>query len=143
VLVIKVPSLRERGEDVQLMAKVFLRRHGTAQSKTQLAFTPDALRAINFHPWPGNVRELQNRVQRATIMADGKRVTPEDLELVEALNGAPPQTLKDARENLEREIVTEALRRHGGKVSAAALELGISRPTLYELMEKLRIAKSD
>jgi two-component system, NtrC family, response regulator len=141
VLVIKVPALRERGEDVALMAKQFLRRHGAAQSKTQLVFTPDALRAMNFHPWPGNVRELQNRVQRAVIMADGKRVTPEDLELADALNGAVPQTLKDARENLEREMVTEALRRHGGKVTSAALELGISRPTLYELMEKLNIAR--
>ena len=75
VLVIKVPSLRERGEDVALMAKEFLRRYGAAQGKTQLVFTPDALRAMNFHAWPGNVRELQNRVQRAVIMADGKRVT--------------------------------------------------------------------
>ncbi len=74
-------------------------------------------------------------------MADGKRVTAGDLELSDALDGAPAQTLKEARENLEREIVQEALRRHGGKITSAAVELGISRPTLYELMEKLGIAR--
>jgi len=141
VLVIRVPSLRERGADVALMAKEFLGRYGAAQGKTRLAFTPDALRAMNFHPWPGNVRELQNRVQRAVIMADGKRVTKEDLELADALSGAPPQTLKEARENLERDIVQDALRRHQGKITSAAVELGISRPTLYELMEKLGILR--
>ena len=74
-------------------------------------------------------------------MADGKRVTADDLELTDALNALPPQTLKEARESLEREIVQDALRRHGGKITSAALELGISRPTLYELMEKLGIAR--
>lgn len=141
VVVIKVPSLRERGDDSVAMAKEFLHRYGAAQSKTRLVFAPDALRAINFHPWPGNVRELQNRVQRAVIMADGKRVTTEDLELSDALVGVPPQTLKEARENLERELVQDALRRHGGKITSAALELGVSRPTLYELMEKLGLDK--
>jgi two-component system NtrC family response regulator len=106
-----------------------------------LTFAPDALRAVHLHPWPGNVRELQNRVQRAVIMADGKRVTAADLELTEALNGLPPQTLKEARETVEREIVQDALRRHRGKITTAALELGISRPTLYELMEKLGIGR--
>ena len=74
-------------------------------------------------------------------MAEGKRVTASDLELADALDGLPPQTLKEARENVEREIVRDALRRHKGKVTSAALELGISRPTLYELMEKLGIAR--
>ena len=106
-----------------------------------LTFAPDALRALNLHRWPGNVRELQNRVQRAVIMADGKRVTASDLELTDALSGLPPQTLKEARESVEREMVQDALRRHSGKITSAALELGISRPTLYELMEKLGIAK--
>jgi two-component system NtrC family response regulator len=74
-------------------------------------------------------------------MADGKRVTADDLELKEVLDNAPAQTLKEARERLEREIVQDALRRHGGKITTAAVELGISRPTLYELMEKLGIPK--
>jgi len=84
---------------------------------------------------------LQNRVRRAVIMADGKRVTVRDLELTDTLSALPPLTLKEARESLEREMVKEALRRHMGKVTAAALELGVSRPTLYELMEKLGIVR--
>ena len=70
-----------------------------------------------------------------------KRVTANDLELAQTLTGLPPQTLREARENAEREIVQDALRRHGGKITSAAVELGISRPTLYELMEKLGIAR--
>jgi two-component system NtrC family response regulator len=74
-------------------------------------------------------------------MADGKRITAADLELTDTLSALPPQTLKDARESLDRAMVQEALRRHRGKITAAALELGISRPTLYELMEKLGVGK--
>jgi two-component system NtrC family response regulator len=143
VVVAKVPPLRERGDDVGVVAKEFLRRYGVEHGKARLTFAPDALRALHLYHWPGNVRELQNRVQRAVIMADGKRVTINDLELTDALNGMPPQTLKEARESVEREIVQDALRRHRGKITSAALELGISRPTLYELMEKLGIARGD
>src|SRR5436190_9005873 len=141
VMVVKVPPLRERGDDVVLLAKEFLHRYGSQHGKPRLTFAPDALRALHLHHWPGNVRELQNRVQRAVIRAEGKRVTARELELADALDGLPPQTLKEARENVEREIVRDALRRHKGKVTSAALELGISRPTLYELMEKLGIAR--
>ena len=142
VVVIKVPALRQRNDDVSLIAKEFLHRYGLEHGKRSLAFAPDALRALMMHLWPGNVRELQNRVQRAVIMAEGKRVTAGDLELTDVLDGLPPQTLKEARESAEREIVQEALRRHRGKITSAALELGVSRPTLYELIEKLGIAKS-
>jgi two-component system NtrC family response regulator len=74
-------------------------------------------------------------------MTDGKRVTATDLELTDIVSALPPQTLKEARETVEREMVQEALRRNCGKITAAALDLGISRPTLYELMEKLGIAR--
>jgi two-component system NtrC family response regulator len=141
VVVVKVPSLRERGDDIVLVAKEFLHRYGMQHGKARLTFAPDAFRALALYDWPGNVRELQNRMQRAIIMAEGKRLTPSDLELTDAMNALPPQTLKRARENLEREIVQAALRRHAGKITSAALELGISRPTLYELMEKLGIAR--
>jgi two-component system NtrC family response regulator len=141
VLVVKAPPLRERGDDIVLMAKAFLHSYGVEHAKPGLTFAPDALRSLRLHRWPGNVRELQNRVRRAVIMADGKRVTARDLELTDTLNALPPQTLKEARESVEREMVQDALRRHKGKITSAALELGISRPTLYELMEKLGIAR--
>jgi two-component system NtrC family response regulator len=141
VVVAKVPPLRERGDDVSLIARDFLHQYRNQHGKRNLTFAPDAVRALHVHVWPGNVRELQNRVQRAVIMAEGKRVTADDLELSDVLSAAPTQTLKEARENVEREIVQDALRRHRGKITTAATELGISRPTLYELMEKLGIVK--
>ena len=141
VVVIKVPPLRERGDEIILMSKAFLRDYGTEHAKTGLTFAPDALRALSLYRWPGNVRELQNRVQRAVIMADGKRITARDLELTDTLSALPSQTLKEARESVEREMIQDALRRHRGKITSAAVELGVSRPTLYELMEKLGIPR--
>ncbi|MBE0656225.1 MAG: PEP-CTERM-box response regulator transcription factor [Bryobacteraceae bacterium] len=139
VMVVKVPALRGRGEDIVLMAKSFLESYGAEHGKSGLVFSPDALRALSLHRWPGNVRELQNQVRRAVIMADGRRVTAKNLELADALSALPAQTLKEARESLEREMVRDALRRHRGKITSAAAELGVSRPTLYELVEKLGI----
>jgi len=141
VVVVKVPPLRERGDDIGVVAREFLRRCAVEHGKSRLTFAPDPLRALSLHHWPWNIRELQNRVQRAVIMAEGKRVTANDLELAEALSALPPQTLKEAREGVEREMVRDALRRHRGSMTSAALELGVSRPTLYELMEKLGIAR--
>jgi two-component system NtrC family response regulator len=143
VVVVKVPPLRERGDDVTLLAKEFLRRCGIEYGKPKMTFAADALRALGLHAWPGNVREMQNRIRRAAIMADGKRVTSDDLELAEVFSMTHPSTLKEVRESTERELVQQALRRHQGKISAAALELGISRPTLYELIDKLGIVKSE
>jgi two-component system NtrC family response regulator len=142
VVVIKVPALRERGDDVTLVAHEFLKRCGKEHGKTNLVFAPDAVQALCRHAWPGNVRELQNRVNRAVIMADGKRVTAEDLELSEVPGHEAPPTLRIAREQAERLLVVEALRRHRGKIAGAASELGVSRPTLYELMAKLGIDRA-
>jgi two-component system NtrC family response regulator len=141
VVVIKVPPLRERGDEIIQMSKAFLRDYGIEHAKTGLTFAPDALRSLSVHSWPGNVRELQNRVRRAVIMADGKRVLARDLELTDKLSALPLQTLKEARESVERELIQDALRRHRGKITSAAVELGVSRPTLYELMEKLGIPR--
>jgi two-component system NtrC family response regulator len=140
-VVVKVPALRERADDVTMIAKAFLRRYGVEHGKPRIAFAPEALRALRLHSWTGNVRELQNRVQRAVIMADGGRVTADDLELSAALESTAPQTLKEAREQLEREMGRDTLRRNGGKITAAAVELGVSRPTLYELMDRLGIPR--
>jgi two-component system NtrC family response regulator len=141
VIVVKMPPLRERVDDIVLVAKAFLHNYGVEHAKRYLTFASDALRALTLHRWPGNVRELQNRVRRAVIMVDSKRVTAKDLELSDALSALAPQTLKEARESVEREVVQDALKRNRGKVTSAALELGISRPTLYELMDKLGIAR--
>ena len=141
VVIINLPPLRERGEDVALLGQQFLQRFAVVNGKKSLAFAPETLRVLNRHTWPGNVRELQNRIQRAVIMADGKRISIADLELNELADPLPAASLKQARENVEREMVQQALRRNSGKITAAAAELGISRPTFYELMEKLGIEK--
>jgi two-component system NtrC family response regulator len=143
VVVIKLPPLRERGEDIILAAKEFLQRSAAQCDRTKLAFGPDAIRAISSHAWPGNVRELQNRIKRAVIMAEGKRITADDLELTGSDDRVAPTTLKEARELVERETVSHALKRHSGRITAAAADLGISRPTLYELMEKLGLDKRE
>ena len=142
VIQIILPPLRERDDDIILLAQSFLRRFGAENGKPNVAFGPDATRAIRQYPWPGNVRELQNRVRRAVIMGEGKRLTPGDLELEANAGAGQGTTLKEARERLESEMVRQALRKHGGRITSAAIELGISRPTLYELMDKLGIEKS-
>ncbi|MEK0448200.1 MAG: Transcriptional regulatory protein ZraR [Verrucomicrobiota bacterium] len=141
VVSIVLPALRDRGSDLELLAKEFLGRFASQNSRKGMGFAPDTMNAINRHQWPGNIRELQNRVQRAVIMAAGKRITVADMELESAAEAVPRATLKEARESVEREYVTQALKRNTGNMTAAAAELGISRPTLYELMEKLGIPK--
>ena len=142
VVVINLPALRDREGDIELLAQEFLRRNAAANGKEGISFGPEALRAINAHSWPGNVRELENKVKRAVIMAEGKRITADDLEL-ESPTSAATLNLKEAREAVERDVVQRALRKNGGKIAPAAAEMGISRPTLYELMEKLGIAKPE
>ena len=142
VVQINLPPLREREDDVLVLAQDFLRQFSGESGKDGLAFAPDAIRAIRQHDWPGNVRELQNRVRRAVILG-GKRITAEDLELVAGRGAAVGSTLREARENLERDMIRAALRKHGGKMSATATELGISRPTLYELIEKLGLQRPE
>lgn len=137
VVVVTLPPLRERQGDVELLAKEFLRRSAGASGKENLAFGKEAISALSDHAWPGNVRELENRVKRAVIMADGKRLTAQDLELESTAQAPSTLNLKEAREAAERDVIQRALRKHGGKIAPAAAEIGISRPTMYELMEKL------
>jgi two-component system, NtrC family, response regulator len=143
VVRVQLPALRERVDDVRLLAQTFLQRFALQNKKSSLTFGADAIQAIHLHPWPGNVRELQNRVRRAVIMGEGKRLTAADLELADANTGTALTTLRDARETVEREIIRKALQRNSGNVSAAASDLGVSRPTLYELMEKLGIQRTE
>jgi two-component system NtrC family response regulator len=140
VVQISMPPLRERENDISLLAQSFLNRFAAQVPKKGLAFDRDAIRSINTHQWPGNVRELENSVRRAVIMAEGKHLTAKDLGLTSGVTGNIA-TLKNAREALEREFIQRALRKHAGKITAAATDLGVSRPTLYELMDKLEIAR--
>ncbi len=137
-IVVKIPTLSERAGDSVLLAKAFLTRHAKAMNPQVQGFTPDALAAIDGWGWPGNVRELENRVKRSVIMADGKLVTPEDLDLSTAQDGEGelPLNLKSAREQSDRKVIRQALARSEGNISSTAKLLGISRPTLYDLLKQ-------
>jgi two-component system NtrC family response regulator len=141
VITIPLPLLREREGDVVLLANAFLRRYGAENKKKLTGFTNEAVKALQEYAWPGNVRELENRLKRAVIMAEGNKITPADLEMKVPEDKRGAASLKEAREALEREMVTRALTRNNDNVTRAAEELGISRPTLYELMEKLGIQR--
>ena len=141
VINISLPALRERDADVLLLAKTFLDRYASEARKKSKRFSSQAIEAIERYPWPGNVRELENRIKRAVIMSDGKNITPEDLEMETPVGKKEIFALKDAREILEKDLIIKALARNENKLAKAAADLGISRPTLYDLMEKLGIAK--
>jgi two-component system, NtrC family, response regulator len=144
VVTIRLLPLRERGGDIVFLAREFLQRYSSQDGRPKMVFAPDSLRAMSRYSWPGNVRELQNRVKRGVIMSSGSRVTAKDLELERDqvnLTSSSTTTLRQAREHVERKMVEQALKRNSGKITSAAADLGISRPTLYELMEKLGIAK--
>jgi two-component system, NtrC family, response regulator len=141
VVVVKLPPLRERENDSILLAEAFLKRYATEEGKRKLRLSKDAVQGIRQYSWPGNVRELENRVKRAVVMSDGVQVTADDLGLADVSENRVP-SLKDAREQVEKEMITKALRKHRGKISPAAAELGISRPTFYELLDKLGLRKA-
>jgi len=138
---INIPTLKEREGDALLLARSFLDQINKEQGKKIKGFSKDALAAIEVHEWPGNVRELKNRIKRAVIMADGKNLTSEDLELEvpESEDTSSIFNLKEVRESAERDVVVRALSQVNGKISPAAELLGVSRPTLYDLIQKLDI----
>lgn len=133
-IVVRIPSLAERPGDAGLLARHLLHKHAAAMKLGHKSFAPDALAAIDAWHWPGNVRELENRVKRAAIMADGKLVTAADLDL-EQSGEAEPINLKAVREAADRRAIAHALSRADGNISGTARLLGISRPTLYDLMK--------
>ena len=135
VVTLRLPPLRERGEDVVLLAKAFLRRN--AQSlRRKIRFSTEALEAITKYPWPGNIRELENKVQRAVIMAAGRVIDPADLELNLTGSVDTLPTLREARDQSERKLIVDALVRSQGNISRAAQTLGISRPTFHDMLAK-------
>jgi two-component system NtrC family response regulator len=141
VVKILLPPLRDRETDSQLLAKFFLQRFAQQAGKAGLTFDREAMRAVKCNPWPGNIRQLENCIHRAVIMAEGKQLTIGDLELPAGTPASTATSLKEAVENFEREMILRALRKHDGKVAPASVELGLSRPTLYDLMKKLGIAR--
>jgi two-component system, NtrC family, response regulator len=136
---VRVPPLRERASDAIVLASFFLKRFSAEYGQLVRGFDTAALTAISDHPWPGNVRELENRLKRAVVMADGPVLSATDLGL--AASGEKPQSLaiRDARHRAEKEVIQLALAQAGSNLSKAAKLLGISRPTLYDLMQQHQI----
>ena len=146
-IVINIPPLRARNGDAALLAHAFLRRFAQEQRRNGLGFSEEALRAIELHPWPGNVRELLNALKRASIMADSDRLSCDDLGLPpppSAEDGEDGPSVSDldlrtVREAADRQAIVAALSRANGNMVKAAEILGVSRPTLYDLMRRLAI----
>lgn len=136
-ITIRIPPLREREGDALLLARTFLDKYSEEHRRNLRGFAPDAVTAIESYQWPGNVRELENRMKRAVIMAEGNRITAEELELSPA-QGADELhlNLREVREAAERAAVQRALSLFNGNVSQAADALGVSRPTMYDLLNK-------
>lgn len=142
-ITLDVPAVRERDGDALVIAQSLLKSLGKQMDRPNLAFTEDAICAINSYPWPGNVREMINKVKRATIMADGKRVTSEDLELNVSDSATPSHiNLRQVREQAERQAICQALQTTGYNMAQAARLLGVTRPTLYNLTDKYKIDTS-
>ncbi|MEA3333768.1 MAG: helix-turn-helix domain-containing protein, partial [Pseudomonadota bacterium] len=160
VIMITLPPLRERGEDIALLARFFLKCFSDEFSRKLRGFSNESLAAMHDYVWPGNVRELENKIKRAVVMAEGLMVEPWDLGLAERPAGmnenleavGEPEinslekvsggmnisgmTIKEARSLVERELLVTAMEQHNGNIVMAAKALGVSRPTLYDLMKK-------
>jgi two-component system NtrC family response regulator len=142
VVTIDVPPLRERGEDIGLLANVFLRR-SCAEHRRKIRFSREAFASLLAYEWPGNIRELENKVQRAVIMAQGKFIEPPDLDLESPSVVDEGASLREARLRAERQSLIEALVKYGGNISRAAKEIRVSRPTFHGLLDKHQINAKD
>jgi two-component system NtrC family response regulator len=140
-MVVKIPSLAERPGDAVLLARHFLHQYAPEMNPAVRGFAPDALQAIDEGRWPGNVRELENRIKRSVIMADGKLVMRDDLDMAGGEGDGEEAwlNLRSAREAADRVAIRRAMTQSEGNISAAAKLLGISRPTLYDLLKQYRM----
>jgi two-component system NtrC family response regulator len=134
-IVIHIPPLRSRKGDAALLAHTFVRQYATEQKRGTVTLLPEAIAAIEAHPWPGNVRELQNCVKRAVIMAEGNVLRATELGF-SSVKGEEVRSLKDVRDEAEKNAVIRVLARVNGNLSRAAELLGVSRPTLYDLLNR-------
>ena len=136
-IVIEIPALRERENDKLLLAQTFLQRFGEKNGRSFRGFTEQARAVIDSYEWPGNVRELENRIKRAVVLAENSRISITDLGFDEHSEQSGSLNLRQAREQAEREVVQRALAIHDNNVTHAAEAMGISRPSLYQLVKKL------
>lgn len=153
VISIDVPPLRDRGSDIELLARTFLERNKVMFKRKIKGFSQNSMEAIKKYAWPGNVRELENKIQKAVITADSNVIEPFnmglDSEVVmqnsEEINESRYEgvTLKEARKRLEMDLIRKAVERHSGNIKRASEELGISRPTLYDMIEKYNLHVKD
>jgi two-component system NtrC family response regulator len=133
---VNIPALRERRGDSLVIAQSLLHDRSQRHGRSLRSFTPDAINAIQSYAWPGNIRELENKVNGAVIMAEGAQVTAVDLGLVSPDSEADCLNLKQARQRAEHEALRRALALASGNMSRAAELLGVTRPTLYDLLER-------
>ncbi|MBC8412061.1 sigma 54-interacting transcriptional regulator, partial [bacterium] len=153
VISINIPPLRDRGADITLLASVFLDKYTAMFNKKIKGFSPEALEALGNYTWPGNVRELENKLQKAVITADGVIIQPEDMGLDKESRANFSNdrlkdryagiTLKEARKRLEMDLIGGVVERHRGNIKRAAEELGVSRPTLYDLIDKYDLSTKE
>ncbi len=142
VIMIDMPPLKDRGDDILLLATTFLNRYGAENGRPNLSFTEAASRSIASYNWPGNVRELENKIKRAVIMAQDKKIKPKDLTLPSvAESGGEHLSLQAVREEAEKAYLVEALIRNNWNISRVSREIGTSRTTLYDLIEKYQLKK--
>ena len=135
-ITINIPPFRDREEGRLILARTLLQKYCKQQSRALNGFTDDAVRAIEAFAWPGNVRELENKIKSAVIMADGKMVTASDLGISSGDGEAESLNLREVRQHAESKAIRAALCKSYGNISKAAELLGVTRPTLYDLMSK-------
>ena len=143
MLHIHLPPLRDRGEDILLMAMVFLKRAAATYHKPIRGYTSEAIDTMRTYAWPGNVRELSNRVRRAVVMAEGAEITPQDLALAsEELQTVDSlDSLRAAHRRIEMELLVKAISLHHGNLTRAARDLEVSRSTLYRKLRAYGLDK--
>ena len=139
-IVFTIPPLRERPGDAVLLAQVLMHKFSRQQGRSLLGFKPDALEAIESYAWPGNVREMENYIKRAVIMAEGSQIGVEDIGLTTAIK--EPVNLRQVRDDAERKAIIKVLGRVDGNMVRAAELLGVSRPTLYDLINRHNLKQS-
>ncbi len=138
-IVVEIPALKDREGDAIVLANAFLQRFAQQQGRALKGFTEEALTAIESYPWPGNVREMENKIKRACIMADGNKITLADLQINLSEKDEQPLNLRQVRETAERKAIINTIRKCDNNMAKAARLLGVTRPTLYTLVEKYKI----